>query len=64
MAHPVLKTASTLSGINARPASVSYTWKIKTTKLHLRMDFERLSGRYFQIINNRGETILSGQCST
>lgn len=66
MAHPVLKAAFTLSGIrkNARPTSVSYTCKINTSKFHLRRDFERLSGRYFQIINNTGETLLSGQCTS
>lgn len=66
LAHPVLEAAFTLSGVrtNARPASVSYTCKINTSKLHLRTDFERLSGRYFQMINNRGETILSGQCTS
>jgi len=66
MAHPVLKAAFTLSGIrsDARPASASYTCKINTSKLQIRTDIERLSGNYVQMIKNRYEIKLSGQCTS
>lgn len=66
MAHPALKAAFTLSGIrsNTRPASVSYNCKINISKLQMRRDLETLSGKYFQMVNNKREIKLSGQCSS